>query len=180
MVQRSLFNGLSATESAPPPEPIRAYYSSWLDTPLGPLEIVTDGSVVLSVEFSDETACGDPESGDEAGAIAHTQIKQYFRQELEQFTIPLRLVGTPFQVRVWEELQRIEYGKTICYSELAHRCEIKNGQRAVGMANRQNPVMIIIPCHRVIQADGALCGYAGGLWRKQRLLGMESGQSGLF
>lgn len=180
MAQHPLFNRSAAAGPATRSEPIQACYSSWLETPLGTVEIVTDGHRVLTIEFSDETVCGEPDAADRVGALAQAQLAEYFAGMRSEFTVPVRLSGTPFQLLVWEELQRIEYGQTICYSELAHRCGIKNGQRAVGMANRQNPIAIIVPCHRVIQADGALCGYAGGLWRKQRLLGIEFGQHGLF
>ena len=88
--------------------------------------------------------------------------------------------GTKFQREVWKALCEIPFGQTLSYSDLASRVGVKNGQRAVGKANGDNPVSILVPCHRVVRADGDLCGYAGGLWRKQRLLAIESGQVGLF
>lgn len=108
------------------------------------------------------------------------ELGAYFGGEAMDFSVPLRLSGTPFQVLVWRALMEIPYGASVSYGDLAERLGVKNGQRAVGMANRTNPVAVVVPCHRVVQATGALCGYAGGLWRKQRLLGLEAGQRGLF
>lgn len=109
-----------------------------------------------------------------------SELVAYFAGTLKDFTIPLRLVGTEFQRTVWNALMKIPYGQSLSYSDLATRVGVKNGQRAVGKANGDNPIAILVPCHRVVRADGDLCGYAGGLWRKQRLLAIESGQVGLF
>lgn len=180
MVQSTLFDEVGEScESLVRPS-ARAFFSSWLSTPLGCLEIISDGGNVISIDFCDESVPGDPDEKDHAGLIAHEQLSEYFDNKRAEFSVPIRLTGTPFQVHVWRTLEEVTYGQTICYSELAERVGVKNGQRAVGMANRQNPVAILVPCHRVIQADGQLCGYAGGLWRKQQLLGLESGQRGLF
>lgn len=180
MVQSTLFDEVveycdgSARPSA------RASYSSWLNTPLGSLEIISDGSNILCLDFCEETVPGEPDENDQAGLIAHEQISEYFDGTRSEFSVPLRLTGTPFQVQVWKMLREVGFGQTICYSALAEKVGVKNGQRAVAMASRQNPIAILVPCHRVIQADGQLCGYAGGLWRKQHLLGLENGQIGLF
>ena len=106
------------------------------------------------------------------------QLDAYFAGELEEFDVPLALRGTEFQLRVWEQLAKIPFGETISYSELAQRLGDRKRVRAVGLANGRNPVSIIIPCHRVIGADGSLVGYGGGLERKQWLLEHEEVTSG--
>jgi methylated-DNA-[protein]-cysteine S-methyltransferase len=106
------------------------------------------------------------------------QIDAYFAGEREDFDLPLAPHGTAFQLRVWDELTRIPFGETISYSELARRLGDPKLVRAVGLANGRNPISIIIPCHRVIGADGSLVGYGGGLERKQWLLDHEAVTSG--
>ncbi len=104
---------------------------------------------------------------------ARRQLEAYFRGDLRDFHLPLALRGTPFQLRVWAELQKIPYGTTISYLELARRLGDPNATRAVGAANGANPVSIIVPCHRVIGANGSLTGYGGGLENKKKLLELE-------
>ncbi|WP_370415748.1 methylated-DNA--[protein]-cysteine S-methyltransferase [Streptomyces fradiae] len=106
---------------------------------------------------------------------AMRQLDAYFAGELTEFDLPLHLVGTPFQLRVWEQLRLIPYGETRTYGELADALGSPGASRAVGLANGKNPVTIIVPCHRVIGSGGSLTGYGGGLARKQRLLAFESG-----
>jgi AraC family transcriptional regulator of adaptative response/methylated-DNA-[protein]-cysteine methyltransferase len=101
------------------------------------------------------------------------ELSRYFASMLTVFTVPLLPSGTPFQQRVWAELQCIPYGETISYSELAHRIGQPKAVRAVAQANGLNPISILIPCHRVIGKDGQLTGYSGGLWRKRLLLELE-------
>ncbi len=101
------------------------------------------------------------------------QLAEYFAGQRQEFNVPLDLVGTPFQRRVWQELVRIPFGATISYAELAQRIGQPTAVRAVGSANGRNPVSIIVPCHRVIGADGRLTGYGGGLDKKQWLLDWE-------
>jgi methylated-DNA-[protein]-cysteine S-methyltransferase len=101
------------------------------------------------------------------------QLAAYFAGELSQFDLPLRLDGTPWQRQVWEGLLQIPYGHTVSYAELARRVGNPRACRAVGLANGRNPVAIIVPCHRVIAADGTLGGYGGGLDRKTWLLDHE-------
>ena len=104
------------------------------------------------------------------------QLQAYFRGELQEFDLPLTLEGTPFQVRVWQSLRAIPYGRTISYGQLAHQIGQPNAARAVGLANGSNPIPIIVPCHRVIGANGKLTGFGGGLSLKQKLLSLESRQ----
>ncbi|MCK9203095.1 MAG: methylated-DNA--[protein]-cysteine S-methyltransferase [Bacteroidales bacterium] len=101
------------------------------------------------------------------------QLEEYFAGTRKIFDLPLDLSGTPFQLGIWSELQKIPYGATLSYIGLARRIGHANALRAVGGANRRNPVPIIIPCHRVLGHDGKLVGYAGGLWRKKWLLEHE-------
>ena len=106
------------------------------------------------------------------------QLDAYFAGDLQEFDLPLALHGTPFQLRVWDELARIPFAETISYKELALRLGDLKLVRAVGLANGRNPVSIVIPCHRVIGADGTLVGYGGGLERKRWLLDHEAVASG--
>jgi len=101
------------------------------------------------------------------------QLAGYFEGRRQTFDVPLHLVGTPFQLKVWGELQRIPYGQTASYGEIAAKVGRPQGQRAVGMANNRNPVSIIVPCHRVIGKQGDLVGYGGGLELKRQLLALE-------
>lgn len=109
------------------------------------------------------------------------ELDEYFDGGRREFTLPLVFPGTPFQVKVWSSLCEIPFGETIAYEELARRIGAPSGQRAVGHANGQNPIAIVIPCHRVVNKDGKLGGYGGGLWRKRLLLDLErGGQEELF
>jgi AraC family transcriptional regulator of adaptative response/methylated-DNA-[protein]-cysteine methyltransferase len=109
---------------------------------------------------------------------AARELAEYFDGTRQAFDVPLVLRGTPFQESVWRELLRIPYGTTISYEGLAHRIGKPTAQRAVGLANGRNRLPIIVPCHRVIQKNGQLRGYGGGLWRKQFLLELEQRHGG--
>jgi methylated-DNA-[protein]-cysteine S-methyltransferase len=108
-----------------------------------------------------------------------SQLKEYFRGKRKSFDVPLNPKGTDFQVQVWNELKKIPYGQTLTYGEQAKRLNRPNATRAVGAANGKNPIGIIIPCHRVIGANGKLTGFAGGLDSKRLLLSLENSQSNL-
>jgi methylated-DNA-[protein]-cysteine S-methyltransferase len=108
------------------------------------------------------------------------QLNAYFAGELREFSITLDPEGTPFQTRVWRELERIPYGETISYGQLAQRVGNPKACRAVGLANGSNPISIIVPCHRVIGSNGKLTGYGGGLPIKQHLLALERRQRSLL
>jgi len=147
-----------------------------IESPIGPLTIVVDAAGALTeIRFD-----GAPVSGAVADAAACAdaarEIDEYFRRERSEFTIPLAPRGTEFQLRVWNELQKIPFGTTISYSELARRIGRPKAVRAVGAANGANPIPVVIPCHRVIGSDGSLTGYGGGLSRKQELLAIEGAQ----
>lgn len=103
------------------------------------------------------------------------ELSAYFRGQLREFTLPLDLQGTPFQKRCWEALRRIPYGQTCSYAAIAEGVGSPRAFRAVGQANHNNPVAIIVPCHRVVGANGTLTGYGGGLDLKKKLLELETG-----
>lgn len=103
-----------------------------------------------------------------------SELKAYFERKLHTFSIPLDLRGTPFEMTVWKELLNIPYGETKSYIDIARAIGNPSASRAVGRANGNNPVAIVVPCHRVIASNGTLHGYGGGLWRKEKLLALES------
>jgi methylated-DNA-[protein]-cysteine S-methyltransferase len=112
---------------------------------------------------------------DEAFGDTREQLNEYFAGSRREFDLPLSMVGNPFELRVWDELQTIPYGETTSYGEIARRIGNPGAPRAVGLANGRNPIAVIVPCHRVIGADGSLTGYGGGLERKRLLLDLETG-----
>ena len=150
-----------------------------VDSPYDALTLVAVDGVLSRMYMTDqrhrprEETFGEPDPRPFGEAIR--QLDAYFAGELTEFDLPLRLDGTEFQRRVWEQLRRIPYGETRTYGELAEALGSPGASRAVGLANGKNPVTIIVPCHRVIGAGGSLTGYGGGLSRKQRLLAFESG-----
>ncbi len=105
---------------------------------------------------------------------ASKQLAEYFAGKRQCFDIPFDVKGTPFQKRVWEELSKIPFGQTVSYQDVARRIKNPKAMRAVGSANGRNPICIIVPCHRVIAADGTIGGYAGGIDIKQKLLKLEN------
>ncbi|WP_412068924.1 methylated-DNA--[protein]-cysteine S-methyltransferase [Rubrivirga sp. IMCC43871] len=155
-----------------------------LDTPLGPLTLASDGAALTAATF-DPDRLG-PEAEDIHGGadtvldVASAQLAAYFAGEAVAFDVPLALGGTPFQERVWAALCAIPHGETLSYGALAARLGMPGAAQAVGAANGQNPAAVVVPCHRVVGADGALVGYAGGLERKRALLALESRQQDLF
>ncbi|WP_369195054.1 methylated-DNA--[protein]-cysteine S-methyltransferase [Streptomyces djakartensis] len=149
------------------------------DSPYGALTLVAEDGVLCGLYMTDQRHRPPQETfgtrDDTLFAQAEEQLKAYFAGELKEFTVETRLNGTPFQRRVWDELRRIPYGETRTYGQLALALGAPAASRAVGLANGRNPLGIIVPCHRVIGADGSLTGYGGGLERKQRLLDFERG-----
>lgn len=149
------------------------------DSPYGPLTLVAADGVLCGLYMVGqrhrpaEETFGDPDPEPFPEVIE--QLGAYFAGELTEFTVPLNLRGTPFQLAVWSQLRRIPYGETRSYGQLAQELGNLGASRAVGLANGKNPVGIIVPCHRVIGSTGSLTGYGGGLDRKQRLLAFESG-----
>ncbi|MGY4927962.1 methylated-DNA--[protein]-cysteine S-methyltransferase [Streptomyces sp. 900105755] len=153
------------------------------DSPYGPLTLVAEDGTLCGLYMENQRHRPPEETfGARDDALftgTEEQLTAYFEGELTEFTVELRLAGTPFQRSVWEQLCLIPYGETRSYGELAEALGNPQASRAVGLANGRNPVGIIVPCHRVIGASGSLTGYGGGLPRKQRLLDFERG-AGLF
>jgi methylated-DNA-[protein]-cysteine S-methyltransferase len=151
-----------------------------IPSPVGPLVLAGRDDVLTNLRMTDQThpPQGLAEWRDDPTAFpdAVEQLDAYFAGELTEFDVAMRLDGTDFQKRVWNALVDIPYGETTSYGELAERVGRPGAARAVGLANGHNPIAIIVPCHRVIGANGSLTGYGGGLERKQALLGLEGGQ----
>ena len=152
---------------------------STLDSPLGDLLLAGDDGALRylwMVEGRHKVSSRrDWVRDDDAFAATRRELEEYFAGDRTTFDVELELGGTPFQQRVWNALREIPYGETVSYGELANRIEAPRAVRAVGLANGQNPIGIIVPCHRVIGADGSLTGYGGGLENKRRLLDLEAG-----
>jgi methylated-DNA-[protein]-cysteine S-methyltransferase len=148
-----------------------------LDGPIGPVVIAGGGRGLTAVRLTPENGDPsiDPAWQHDPGAFptAVRQLTAYFAGELRAFTLDLDPPGTPFQQAVWAALQAIPYGTTTTYGDLARRLGRPTAARAVGAANGQNPLAVVIPCHRLIGSDGSLTGYAGGLSRKRWLLDHE-------
>ncbi len=147
-----------------------------MESPVGPLRLVAEGGALIEVAFVDSAAGAAPATAADDPLLerAATQLREYFAGARETFDLPLAPRGTEFQRGVWNALLGIPYGGTISYGTLAGRLGNPNASRAVGLANGANPIAIVIPCHRVIGADGSLTGYGGGLDRKKTLLALES------
>lgn len=155
-------------------------YYTVMDSPIDPLLLLSDGENITGLYMNVDKHSSrvgndwvrDPQPFKEVIA----QLKAYFAGELQVFDLPLKATGTLFQKSVWKSLTTIPYGETVSYKTIAERIHSPKAVRAVGLANGQNPVSIIVPCHRVIGASGKLTGYGGGLPRKQWLLAHESRQ----
>ena len=148
---------------------------SYFESPIGRLLLTSDGTALtgLYMEPSRKAQCTDGWIEDVSVAPLSATVRQlteYFEGARREFDLPLRLQGTAFQQRVWRELTEIPYGQTWSYGQLAHRIDKPRASRAVGLANGRNPISILVPCHRVIGADGSLTGYGGGIERKRWLL----------
>jgi methylated-DNA-[protein]-cysteine S-methyltransferase len=150
-----------------------------LSTPVGRLLLAGDEEGLRRISFQDGFHPVRPAEGWQRAEVpfrdAIAQLEAYFAGKLRQFDLALAPEGTPFQREVWSALITIPYGETVSYGELARRLGRSNAPRAVGAANGRNPIPIIIPCHRVIGADGSLTGFGGGLAIKRRLLDLEAG-----
>jgi methylated-DNA-[protein]-cysteine S-methyltransferase len=152
------------------------YYSS----PIGELMLSSDGDALTGLVMAERDGkpalCPKPEWRRDDGAfrVAHGQLRAYFAGELREFNLPLRMKGTPYQQLAWNGLLTVPFGATISYAEQARRIGRPGAARAVGAANGRNPISIIVPCHRVIGANGTLTGYGGGLDRKEWLIQHEA------
>ena len=168
------------------------HFIDWYDSPVGPLIAVATDSALCGLSFCDTDGLQQRlqalRQRHEQTLVAGSnpllddlrmQLQEYFRGERRAFTLPLNSAGSAFQQRVWAALCEIPYGDTWSYLELAIRVGDAHATRAVGHANGANPIAIVIPCHRVINAGGGEGGYGGGLWRKRILLDLERGQGTL-
>jgi AraC family transcriptional regulator of adaptative response/methylated-DNA-[protein]-cysteine methyltransferase len=166
---------------------VSCLYAKWIDTPLGAMVAIADDSGLHLLEFVDRRGLEreivllrkQTKSVVLPGDNAHLtkiagELKSYFDGTTDKFSVTLVTAGTPFEKSVWKLLITIPPGKTWSYSQLAAKLRNPNAVRAVGRANGRNRLSIVIPCHRVIRADGELCGYGGGIWRKQWLLDHET------
>ncbi|MGE2728622.1 methylated-DNA--[protein]-cysteine S-methyltransferase [Mycolicibacterium vaccae] len=147
-----------------------------MDSPVGLLTLAGVGNRLSHLRMVDQTYEPDRagwEPDEYAFDDAVRQLELYFAGELQQFELDLDMVGTPFQRRVWAALTTIPYGETRSYGEIARQIGAPGASRAVGLANGHNPIGIIVPCHRVIGANGKMTGYGGGIDRKKLLLGLE-------
>jgi len=161
-------------------------YLTFYPSPIGILKIQFSNSALLRIDFEDQIReiknnCRENFYRDKKVLkiynLIFDQLNQYFMGQRNEFDLPIKLEGTEFQNKVWNYLREIPYGKTVSYSELAEDINIPGAARAVGQANNKNPISIVIPCHRVIAADGSLNGYADGIWRKRWLLNHEMGKT---
>ncbi len=153
-------------------------YLFFQETEIGTVGIAECSGQITNLYFGASAVPLDAEPSEtEVIREAFRQLKRYFKGELKDFSLPLAPAGTPFMQHVWQILSKIPYGTTTSYKEIAIAAGNPAAVRAVGMANRRNPLPLIIPCHRVIGSDGSLTGYSGGLALKKKLLGLEDGQS---
>ncbi len=148
-----------------------------IDSPIGPLLLAGTAQALRRVHFQAGPRPLRPAEGWRHAAApfvrVQAQLKEYFCGARRTFQLPLAPTGTPFQLSVWQALLAIPYGETLSYGELARRLGLSGGARAVGLANGANPLPILVPCHRVIGADGSLTGFGGGLHIKRSLLALE-------
>lgn len=153
-----------------------------MDSPVGRLTLVASDAGLQAVWWPDDARAlpvDDCNAEHPVLAATRMQLSEYFDGARREFTVPLAPAGTPFQQKAWEVLRGIAYGQTITYGEQARRLGDPRKARAVGAANGRNPISIIVPCHRVVGASGALTGFAGGMAAKQWLLDFEQGQASI-
>jgi methylated-DNA-[protein]-cysteine S-methyltransferase len=160
----------------------QTYYTT-MESPIGELLLVGDGDNLSGMYMQDgrkpKTIAAGWQQSAAPLADTKTQLEEYFAGNRTTFEIPLAAQGAPFEREVWHALEEIPYGETVSYGEIARRIGQPAAARAVGTANGRNPIAVIVPCHRVIGADGTLTGYGGGLERKRLLLELEQGQAHL-
>ncbi|WP_458072071.1 methylated-DNA--[protein]-cysteine S-methyltransferase [Rhodanobacter sp. BL-MT-08] len=157
--------------------PSKTIYYDDMDSPIGVLRLVADEHGLREVRFAEprhpRSTPGEWIRASQPLAFARVQLQEYFSGERVAFDLPLHPLGTPFQLSVWRELVRIPYGATASYGDIAKRIDNPAAVRAVGAANAQNPLPIVVPCHRVIGSNGSLTGFGGGLPTKEFLLALE-------
>ena len=151
----------------------RAMKTAVYHSPFGDMELTYEEDAVTALKMAEKKAVGEAPEG--LALKVFRELDEYFQGKRKTFDIPLRTHGTPFQEKVWAALRAIPYGEVRSYKEVAEAIGHPKAYRAVGMANNANPIFIIVPCHRVIGADGSLTGYGGGLPMKKALLSLEKG-----
>lgn len=149
-----------------------------MDSPVGLLYLVASSKGLRGIYFQKRSVpmasrSRNRTSSEKVLDVVVNQLKEYFQGKRKAFDLPLDLEGTIFQKKVWHQLQRIPYGQTVSYGDVAKRIKNPKAVRAVGSANGKNPVCVIVPCHRVIASDGTIGGYSGGLHVKRKLLALE-------
>ena len=153
-------------------------YYCYMNTPIGELLLAGEEDALSMIGFPKGSMRRDPEPdwiyNEKPLAEARRQLQEYFAGERKAFDLPLRLSGTEFQVSVLEALQKIPYGETVSYGEIARRIGRPKAMRAVGAANGRNPIPIVVPCHRVIGSSGDMTGFGGGIDTKEALLRLEA------
>lgn len=164
---------------------METFFYSRMNSPVGRLNVAVSGRSLVLLEFDRGTF--PPVNAEliwtesEEATSSHVgELGEYFAGQRRDFTFPLDLRGTEFQLKCWDALLQIPYGETRTYADIARAVGQPQGFRAVGSANHRNPIAIVVPCHRVIASNGTLCGYGGGLDRKRKLLDLEARFSGLF
>lgn len=153
-------------------------FTEYINSPLGPVQISATAIGITAIAFVTKRQTAEQPSA--LTILAAQQLNGYFAGTLSQFSIPLAASGTVFQQQVWQALCAIPFGQTCSYADIARRISNTKAVRAVGAANGRNPIAIVVPCHRVIGANGTLTGYAGGLDKKAWLLKHEQRQQALF
>lgn len=146
------------------------------ESPIGPLFLKEQNGAITEIEYVREPPAAECGGSSPLLEQAVRELDEYFRGKRREFDIPVGPKGTAFQQRVWEQLRRIPYGETRTYGQIAAMAGSPKGARAAGMACNRNPILIVIPCHRVIGADGSLTGFGAGLPMKKMLLALEAGQ----
>lgn len=147
-------------------------HTSYYLSPLGTIEIKANDTHIISVLFVEKISLENPS---ELTKRCIAQLEEFFNKQRTSFDLPFYFEGTEFQQKIWNALIKIPFGRTISYKDLALKTGKAGSVRAVGAANGQNQLLVVIPCHRVIGSDGNLVGYAGELWRKKWLLDFEQG-----
>lgn len=142
-------------------------------SPIGNIMIIEQDSNIIGIELTNKSYLENTDIENKVLLCAQKQLEEYFLKERINFDLPIKLVGSDFQVKVWNELLNITYGEVRTYGEIAKLIGNENASRAVGMACNKNPLMIIVPCHRVIGKNKRLVGYASGINIKQKLLDLE-------
>lgn len=148
-------------------------YQKIVKTPIGDICILEENDKIIGLTLDNEKYCY-KEKNTEILNETEKQLNEYFCGKRKNFNVPINPKGTEFQKQVWNELLKIPYGQTVTYKQIAQKIEKPNASRAVGMANHNNPIAIIVPCHRVVGSNNKLVGYAFGLEKKQFLLDLEN------